>query len=185
MCRSVGSHHVFMCLTLETQHQTNVTVLVPLQADLVISMMGPWSHDERQLDTCSGVIVAAPSKTMVHHPAVLRLQTVGDALLHLLAAPQEPAAITSKLLPRAPPVLGTDEDLVHVVAETYLKARPQSTSNAHSRAAAPLKLFININVSFLGLMTSSQTYQHSPGAPSPVTFVHYLPEVVGSLTFRP
>lgn len=79
---------------------------------------------------CSGVVGAGPAKAMVHHAAVLRLQAVGDVLLHLLTAPQEPAAIPSQLLPWAPPVLlllSTDEDLVHVVREAYLRVRPEST----------------------------------------------------------
>lgn len=73
-----------------------------------------------------------PGQAEEHHPAVLRLQTVGDVLLNLLTAPQEPAAIPSKLLPRAPSVLllSTDEDLVHMVTETYLKVRSESTSES-------------------------------------------------------
>lgn len=120
---------------------TSLPVLLPLGADpgSVISTTGSQLRYGQQLDTCSGVVGAGPGKAMVHHTAVLRLQTEGDVLLNLLTAPQEPAAIPSKLLPRASPVLllllSTDEDLVHVVAETHLEAREQSSK---SRAEQPL-----------------------------------------------
>lgn len=75
---------------------------------------------------------------MERHAAVLRLQTVGNVLLHLLTTPQEPAAIPSKLLPGPPPVLlllSTDEDLLHMFSETNLKVRAQSRGRPRSPAA--------------------------------------------------
>lgn len=63
-------------------------------------------------------------KPFVHAPAVLRLKAVSDALFHLLAAPQEAAAISGKFLPRAPPVLlllpTAGKEFLHIVTETNL-----------------------------------------------------------------
>lgn len=62
-------------------------------------------------------------KLFVHAPAVLRLKAVSDALFHLLAAPQEAAAISGKFLPRAPPVLllpTVGKEFLHIVTETNL-----------------------------------------------------------------
>lgn len=133
--------------------------------------------------------MADPSETVVHHPAVLRLQTVGDALLHLLATPQEPAAITRKLLPRAAPVLfllSTDDDLVYVLTETYLKGRPQVTSNS----AALLKLLININTSWINgikkrvFHMTLKVLSFSSSFTSNLWFLVFL-RLGGLLSFRP
>lgn len=100
-----------------------------------------------------------PGQAEEHHPAVLRLQTVGDVLLNLLTAPQEPAAIPSKLLPRAPPVLllSTDEDLVHMVTETYLKVRAESTSEPGGQQNNPKRASKNISVLQNSGLASSST----------------------------
>lgn len=125
---------------------------------------------------CSGVVGAGPAKAMVHHAAVLRLQAVGDVLLYLLTAPQEPAAIPSQLLPWAPPVLlllSTDEDLVHVVREAYLRVRPESTckpragqllqGGGHQTATPNTPLGQKL---FGGFSRSSRTYSRPPATPS-------------------
>ena len=62
---------------------------------------------------------------------VLRLQAVGDASLHLLAAPQEPAAVPGQLFPGATPVLlllftAAGKELLHAVAEPNLTGREES-----------------------------------------------------------
>lgn len=60
----------------------------------------------------------------VHLPPVLRLQAEGDALLHLLTAPQESAAVPGELLPRPVAVLvllaAAGEELLDIVTETNL-----------------------------------------------------------------
>jgi len=79
----------------------------------------------------SGVLVVLRGlgEAALHQLAVLRLQAEGDALLHLLAAPQEPAAVPGQLLPRATPVLlvlllaTAGKELFHVVTETNLRRR--------------------------------------------------------------
>lgn len=74
----------------------------------------------------SGVL---DGEAAVHLAAVLRLQAVGDAELHLLAAPQEAASVPGQLLPGAPPVLlllaTAGEELLHVVTETHLDRKKQ------------------------------------------------------------
>lgn len=92
----------------------------------------PLRRSHVHLDTCSGV--AEPGPAEQHLPAVPRLQAVGDVLLHLLATPQEPAAVAGQLLPGAPPVLSTDEHLVHVLTETHLRGEHRWSNPA---AAAP------------------------------------------------
>lgn len=75
----------------------------------------------------SVVLDVEDSEAAGHQAAVLWLQTVGDALLHLLTASQEPAAVPGQLLPGAPPVLlllaTAGEELLHVVTETNLMGR--------------------------------------------------------------
>lgn len=72
--------------------------------------------------------------------AVLRLQAVGDALLHLLAAAQEAAAVPSQLLPGTPPVLllltAAGEELLHIVTETNLTRR-RRVWVGHTSASSP------------------------------------------------
>lgn len=71
-----------------------------------------------------GVLDAVDSEAAVHQAAVLRLQAVGDALLYLVAAAQESAAVSSKLLPGAPAVLllltTAGKELLHIITETNL-----------------------------------------------------------------
>lgn len=74
----------------------------------------------------SSVVEAEPGEAVVHLAAVLRLQTVGNGLLHLPAASQEPASVPCKLLPWATPILlliAIEEKLIHVVTETNLNEK--------------------------------------------------------------
>lgn len=78
----------------------------------------PDKHPEEHASSRQG------GKLLVYAAAVLRLQAVSDALFHLLAAPQEAAAISGKLLPWAPPVLlllpTAGEEFLYIVTETNL-----------------------------------------------------------------
>lgn len=70
------------------------------------------------------------SEAAVHHAAVLRLQTVGNALLHLLTTAQEPAAVPRQLLPGAPAILllliAAGKELLYTVTETNLTGSGES-----------------------------------------------------------
>lgn len=75
-------------------------------------------------EASSGVLEMGDSEAVVHHAAVLRLQTVGNALLHLLTPAQEPAAVPRHLLPGAPAILllliAAGKELLYTVTETNL-----------------------------------------------------------------
>lgn len=75
----------------------------------------------------SGILDVEEGEALERQAAVLRLQAEGDALLHLLTAPHEPAAVPGQLLPGAPAVLlpltAAGKELLHLVTETNLTGR--------------------------------------------------------------
>lgn len=70
---------------------------------------------------------------------MLRLQAEGDALLHLLTASLEPAAVPGQLLPGAPAVLlplaAAGKELLHIVTETNLFSGGAAAGGAGFREA--------------------------------------------------
>lgn len=75
-------------------------------------------------EVSSDVLEMEDTEAAVHRAAVLRLQTVGYALLHLLTTAQEPAAVPRQLLPGAPTILllliAAGKELLYTVTETNL-----------------------------------------------------------------
>lgn len=92
------------------------------------SQSGLYSLSSRDAEGgASGVLGVDGGEAAGHPSPVLRLQAEGDALLHLLTAPQESAAVPGELLPRPVTVLillaTAGEELLDNVTETNLTRR--------------------------------------------------------------